>query len=168
MQKTRCWMAGSIFKKLRGLLAKFWAKLQLFLKRDGLRVDIKKDGGFFNKKTRPKRYLQIGTVRSRSDGSGRLGSRSNLGRWAQIGWFRALGLTGGGGARRSGSFRSGAAWGSPELGLSGVPVVVLSRIWPWNDHRDMRDPPRASTELGDGRSGVCGTGGSSTRRHSPA
>ena len=42
-------MAGSIFKKLRGLLAKFWAKLQLFLKRDGLRVDIKKDGGFFNK-----------------------------------------------------------------------------------------------------------------------
>ena len=43
-------MAGSIFKKLRGLLAKFWAKLQLFLKRDGLRVDIKKDGGFFNKK----------------------------------------------------------------------------------------------------------------------
>ena len=42
-------MAGSVFKKLRGLLAKFWAKLQLFLKRDGLRVDIKKDGGFFNK-----------------------------------------------------------------------------------------------------------------------
>ena len=42
-------MVGSIFKKLRGLLAKFWAKLQLFLKRDGLRVDIKKDGGFFNK-----------------------------------------------------------------------------------------------------------------------
>ena len=43
-------MAGSIFKKLRGLLAKFWAKLQLFLKGDGLRVDIKKDSGFFNKK----------------------------------------------------------------------------------------------------------------------
>ena len=41
---------GSIFKKLRGLLAKFWAKLHLFLKRDGLRVDIKKDGGFFKKK----------------------------------------------------------------------------------------------------------------------
>ena len=42
-------MEGSIFKKLRGLLDKFWAKLQLFFKRDGLRVDIKKDGGFFNK-----------------------------------------------------------------------------------------------------------------------
>ena len=93
-------MAGSIFKKLRGLLAKFWTKLQLFLKRDGLRVDIKKDGGFFNKKSRPKWYLQIGTVGSRSNGSGRLGSRSNLGRRSWIGWLKSDGSADGGGARR--------------------------------------------------------------------
>ena len=61
------------------------------MKRDGLRVDIKKDGGFFNKKSRPKWYLQIGTVGSRSDGSGRLGSRSNLGRGFEIERPQAVG-----------------------------------------------------------------------------
>jgi len=49
VQKGQAWMAGTNSKELRGLGAKFWAKLQLFLKRDGLRVDIKKDWGFFNK-----------------------------------------------------------------------------------------------------------------------
>ena len=49
-------MAGSIFKKLRGLLAKFWAKLQLFLKRDGLRVDYQEIEGLFNIFARPKGY----------------------------------------------------------------------------------------------------------------
>ena len=43
-------MVGSNSKEFRGLGANFWTKLQLFLKRDGLWVDIKKDGGFFNKK----------------------------------------------------------------------------------------------------------------------
>ena len=43
-------MAGSILGKLRGVRVKIWADLQILLKRDGLRVDIKKDGGFFKKK----------------------------------------------------------------------------------------------------------------------
>ena len=64
--------------------------------------------------------------------------------------------------------RGGAALSSPEFGVSGVPGVALSRVLSWNDHRDMRDPPRASAGLGDGRSGVCGTGGSSTWRRSLA
>ena len=42
-------MVGSNSKQFRGLGANFWTKLQLFLKRDGPRVDIKKDGGFLNK-----------------------------------------------------------------------------------------------------------------------
>ena len=42
-------MVGSNSKEFRGLGANFWTKLQLFLKRDGPRVDIKKDGGFLNK-----------------------------------------------------------------------------------------------------------------------
>ena len=42
-------MVGSNSKEFRGLGANFWTKLQFLLKRDGLRVDTKKDGGFFNK-----------------------------------------------------------------------------------------------------------------------
>ena len=42
-------MAGSIFKKLRGLGAKFWTKQQFLLNRGGLRVDIGKVGGHFRK-----------------------------------------------------------------------------------------------------------------------
>ena len=50
-------MAGSIFKKLRGLLAKFWAKLQLFLKRDGLRVIFGKTQGLLYKFANADRFL---------------------------------------------------------------------------------------------------------------
>ena len=64
--------------------------------------------------------------------------------------------------------RGGAALSSLELGVSGVPGVALSRVLSWNDHRDMRDPSRASAGLGKGQSGVCDTGGGSTRRRSPA
>ena len=57
--------------------------------------------------------------------------------------------------------RGGAALSSPELGVSGVPGVALSRVLSWNDHRDMRDPPKASAGLREGRScGFDGGGGS--------
>ena len=56
MQKTRCWSAGSIFKKLRGLLAKFWAKLQIVLHYYGLRVDYQESERLFNIFARPKGY----------------------------------------------------------------------------------------------------------------
>ena len=42
-------MAGSIFKKLRGLLVKFWAKLQIVLHYYGLWVESTKVQGLFNK-----------------------------------------------------------------------------------------------------------------------
>ena len=41
--------AGSIFKKLRGLRAKIWTKLQFLLTCDGLRVDYQKAGGLLCK-----------------------------------------------------------------------------------------------------------------------
>ena len=56
MQKTRCWMAGSIFKKLRGLLAKFWAKLQIVLHYYGPRVDNYKLQGLLSKTAAANRY----------------------------------------------------------------------------------------------------------------
>ena len=40
---------GSIFKKLRGLLAKNWASVSLVLTCDGLRVDFKEEEGLFSK-----------------------------------------------------------------------------------------------------------------------
>ena len=42
---------GAIFKKLRGLLAKFWAELQIFLNTGGPRVDFRELWGLFNKNT---------------------------------------------------------------------------------------------------------------------
>ena len=38
-QKDPNWTVGTIFKKLMGLLAKFWTKLQILLTRGGLRVE---------------------------------------------------------------------------------------------------------------------------------
>jgi hypothetical protein len=40
-------MAGSIFKKFRGLLAKFWTKLQILLTRGRLQVEKRKAEGLF-------------------------------------------------------------------------------------------------------------------------
>ena len=57
--------------------------------------------------------------------------------------------------------RGGAALSSLELGVSGVPGVALSRVLSWNDHRDMRDPPKASAWRGEGRSGGFDGGGGS-------
>ena len=45
-------MAGSNSRKLREVLAKFWAYLRLFFKRGGLRVNSRKTGGVFNKNAR--------------------------------------------------------------------------------------------------------------------
>ena len=59
MQKDLGWMAGSILEKLRGLCAKNWALLEIFLNRRGLRVESGKTQGLFRKIARPKGYLQI-------------------------------------------------------------------------------------------------------------
>ena len=57
--------------------------------------------------------------------------------------------------------RGGEALSSPELSVSGVPGVALSRVLSWNDHRDMHDPPKASSGIGEGRSGGFDGGGGS-------
>jgi hypothetical protein len=93
VQKTRCWTAVSIFKKLRGLLAKFWAKLQIVLHYYGPRVDLAKDEGLFRKRTGPKGYAQIRAVGSRSDGLGFKGAGSNRGRRFPIERLRATPAT---------------------------------------------------------------------------
>ena len=49
MQNRWLWTVGSKFKKLRGLLAKIWAKLQILLNTPGLRVIFKEVGGLFSK-----------------------------------------------------------------------------------------------------------------------
>ena len=56
MQKGKGWTAGLIFKKLRGLLAKFWAKLQIVLHYYGLRVDNYKLQGLLCKIAAANRY----------------------------------------------------------------------------------------------------------------
>ena len=57
--------------------------------------------------------------------------------------------------------RGGAALSSLELGVSGIPGVALSRVLSWNDLCRMRDPPKASAGLGEGRSGGFDGGGGS-------
>ena len=59
MQNCQGWMAGSNLKKLRGVRAKFWAKLQILLNGTRLRVDFKRVQGLFSKSARPKGYAQI-------------------------------------------------------------------------------------------------------------
>ena len=68
MLKQPGWTAGSKTRKLRGFGARNWAKLELFLNTDGLRVDTAKAQGLFRKITRPKGYLQISAVGSCSSG----------------------------------------------------------------------------------------------------
>ena len=93
-------MAGSIFKKLRGLFAKFWAKLQIFLKREGLRVHFQERRGLFSKCDRPKGYGWISAVGSGSDGPDLIGLGSNHGRPSRIGWPGLRWGDGGGAGRR--------------------------------------------------------------------
>ena len=125
MQNRQLWTAGSISKKLRGLLAKFWAKLQLFFKRDGLRVDNKKDGGFFNKTPGRNGILAYGMsdldpmIRTYPDLD--LISRVSFG----SGGSERLGRAGGGAARRSRASRRSFTGGSNP----GVPVADLGRGW---------------------------------------
>ena len=66
----------------------------------GLRVKLKKVGGLFSKTDRVKWYPRTWTVRSRSNGSESLASRSNRARTKQIGRPWGFGRAGGGGTRR--------------------------------------------------------------------
>ena len=74
MQNCQGWTAGSNLKKLRGVRAKFWAKLQILLNTDGLRVELKEVGGLFSKKAKPNRYIRMRVVGSGSGGSGHSGT----------------------------------------------------------------------------------------------
>ena len=53
------WTVGSKYEKLRGLSAKNWAFLELFLNRLGWRVDFEEAEGLFSKNIRAKGYPQI-------------------------------------------------------------------------------------------------------------
>ena len=60
-------------------------ELQIFLSKDGPRVDCGKPEGFFSKTPGPNRYPRILAVRSRSGGLDLKDPRSNLGHMFQIG-----------------------------------------------------------------------------------
>ena len=53
-------MAGLIFRKVRGLRAKFWTKKEIFLNRLGLRVEYRKLRGLFNKKAARRGTRELG------------------------------------------------------------------------------------------------------------
>ena len=61
-------MAGTIFKKLRGLAAKLWTKQQFLLNRGGLWVDNQETEGLLSKNARPNMYGWLGAVGSRFEG----------------------------------------------------------------------------------------------------
>ena len=122
-------MAGAIFKKLRGLLAKFWAELQLFLKAPGLRVEYGKVGGLFNKMARAKGYGWISAVGSRSGGLDLKDPRSNLDHSLTIGWLWWSGSVTGGGTRRRAFPAAARDWVSPALDENGHPGTKSSANW---------------------------------------
>ena len=70
-------MAGLNSRKLSGVRAKFWADLELFLNTAGLRVKSGRSQGLFNKISRPKGYVLIWALGSRSDGSDSIWIGSN-------------------------------------------------------------------------------------------
>ena len=57
--------------------------------------------------------------------------------------------------------RGGARQNSPEFSDFEVPGVGSRWGLAWDDHRDMRDPPKASSGRGEGRSGGFDGGGGS-------
>jgi hypothetical protein len=63
------------------------------------------------------------------------------------------------GGDASWSSRGGAAWGSPEFGVLGVPGLKTTRVWVGRDKRDTRDPLGPRARVGDGRSVELGGGG---------
>ena len=69
-------MAGSISRKVRGVLAKFWVYLQLLLNYKGVRADFNKTGGLFRKKGQAEPVSL------------------DLGRWISIHRLRAKGYVG--------------------------------------------------------------------------
>ena len=108
MQNQWPWTAGLISGKLKGVCAKFWARLQIFFKSGGLRVESTKVQGLFSKRYRPNRYGWISTAESASGGSDLLWVRSNQGRSKRIGWPGLKGGDGGGTGRR-GTFPAAAS-----------------------------------------------------------
>ena len=103
---------GSKSKKIRGLSAKNWVWLELFLNRLGRRVYFKEVGGLFSKRAGLKRYLQIRAIGSRSDGSDWIGPRSNRDRWNRIGGPWEFGRVG---RRRDSPESISRGGGSPGL-----------------------------------------------------
>ena len=161
-------MAGSHTEKFRGVHAKFWADLRIYLDTAGLRVNLRKPQGLFNKISRPNRYPYISAVGSRSRGSGLMGPCSNLVRWF---WIQRSGFARGAGTALGRRRPLPAAACHRELaGLRcfGVPGIKTEQIWVRKGLRDMRSPP--GTRSGHER--VCGganrDGGGSGRLHSPA
>ena len=119
-------MAGSISRKVRGVLAKFWAYLQLLLNYEGVRVDIKEGGGLLCKKSGPNRYARFLAAGSRSEGQDLIKLRSNPGRGYRIGRLRAIAAYSGGGDRREQGSRGGGLAGDAQ---TGAPGVVSTRVW---------------------------------------
>jgi hypothetical protein len=58
----------------------------------------------------------------------------------------------------------GARLGSPDFALNGAPAVKTTRARVWKVHRSMRDPPGATTGLGEVSGGAHDDGGRSARR----
>ena len=139
MQNQQPWTAGLISGKLRGVCAKFWARLQIFFKSGGLRVESTKVQGLFSKRYRPNRYGWISTAGSASGGSDLLWVRSNQGRSKRIGWPGLKGGDGGGAGRRE-TFPAAAPrrrgtkpvfWWPFCLGF-GPGMITVTRVIPWS------------------------------------
>ena len=86
--------------------------MEILLNKAGPRVDFKERRGLFSKRYRPNRYLQIRAVGSRSDGSDRIGPRSNRDRWVRIGGPWEFGRVG---RRRDSPESISRGGGSPGL-----------------------------------------------------
>ena len=90
-------------------------------------MNKKNKEGLLSKNTRLNRYLQIRAVGSRSDGSDRIGPRSNRDRWARIGGPWEFGRVG---RQRDSPERGSAAASSPEQAKTALPCMVCPGIWP--------------------------------------
>ena len=67
----------------------------------------------------------------------------------QIGRSWGFGRAGRRRATAGDSVRGGAALGSPEFAVYGVPGVNPTGVWLWGDLRDMRNPLAALSGLGE-------------------
>jgi len=154
VKKTRSGQRVQILESERGLSAKNWAWLEIFLNRIGRRVDFYERKGLFCKIYGADRYLPELTW-----------AETVLGRSIWIGWPRCVWARGAAALLAGAEAPAAEAHRTCQIWPSGGRI---ERALAWDGVRSMRNPPGPRARGGEARGDVRQGGGGPARRSSPA